>query len=200
MTGDLEAARRYLSKAIVPSASISSRDALLAAFALLEAYHGEPPEADSSPDDQAEASNVDAMEAGPELDVLVAERVFGGAGRCGFRCPRCSGSHFGCHKDKSGKWIRGCHGQFGHCGWKGSSEESLPQFSKDDEEALVVVKKLRGSGSWCCIAIESDYDHLWTVKMTPHGSSSHKPTVVVEDESLALAICRAAVMAVKEAT
>ncbi len=125
---------------------------------------------------------ISEMQAGRELDALVAEKVMG--------WERCSSPMQSRDDPRLLGWDTGNPNIYG--------TQILPCFSTDIKGVWYVVEKLRDSGDWCCITIESDYAYLWAVKMTPHLSKDHRPTVIVEDEDLPVAICRAALMAVGE--
>ncbi len=137
--------------------------------------------------------NIDDLPAGPEIDALVAERVMGwmllssGHGRTSLpevyfdpknreKCWRENGKR---------RWQAWCP-------------------SEDVAAAFEVFEELRQSGDWCCLVIASDYSYLWTVRLTPDmadcGMGPHEPTIVTEDESAPLCICRAALLAVEEKT
>lgn len=125
---------------------------------------------------------ISEMQAGREMDALVAEKVMG--------WKRCTSPMQNRDDPRLLGWDTGNPKIYGN--------EILPAFSTDIIGVWYVVEKLRDSGDWCCIAIRSDYSYMWRIEMTPHLSTDHQPTVVVEDEDLCLAICRAALMAVGE--
>ncbi len=61
-------------------------------------------------------------------------------------------------------------------------------------DAMEALEKIRRTGEWCCITLDSDYHYVWTVKMTRselHGNEKHEPTVRVEHEDFPRAICEA---------
>jgi hypothetical protein len=94
-------------------------------------------------------------------------------------------------------------------GWSSSLQVGIaryenrdpPRYSSSIEAAMRVIDKLRQSGEWCCIEIKSDYHYVWWVALTPaegSGNGPHKPTVARQDESLPVAICRAALAAIEK--
>lgn len=79
----------------------------------------------------------------------------------------------------------------------------LPAYSTDLAAAMAVWQHLRDSGRWCCLDIGSDYNFCWTLKLTPAPPVpepegwKHEPAVIVDgEESLPLAICCVALMAI----
>lgn len=83
------------------------------------------------------------LPAGRELDALVAEKVFGGADKCGFCCPSCDGSHFGTQQHDDGTLTRRCHDEFGsRCSWKGQASEAPPRFSTEIGDAWSIVDEM----------------------------------------------------------
>ena len=84
-----------------------------------------------------------------------------------------------------------------------SKMKDIPKYSSDITQAMNVFNVLRESHQWCCLDISSDYCYMWCVKLTPSFHrrlkdevDDHKPTVIVEDESLPRAICIAALRSV----
>jgi hypothetical protein len=78
----------------------------------------------------------------------------------------------------------------------------LPFYSTNIHSAMEVFTKLRNSGKWCCLKIDSDYNFIWYVKLTrtelKDENPNHDTTIWEQDEeSLPLAICRAALKAVE---
>jgi hypothetical protein len=83
------------------------------------------------------------LKPGKETDKIVAEVVFGGAGACYFQCPNCLSTHFGSFAE-DGQNRRECHDEFGKgCSWSGLSEDALPDFSEDKDEAFNLIETLR---------------------------------------------------------
>lgn len=87
----------------------------------------------------------------------------------------------------------------------GGTFGGVPHYSTDIACAMQVFEKLRGSGEWCCLNIFSDFHYIYYVSLTRFDlnedeESPHEPTIKARDESLPLAICRAALAALKEGT
>lgn len=72
----------------------------------------------------------------------------------------------------------------------------LPLWSTRDGIAVTeVFQWLRKTGDWCCLNMSSDYHYVWDVLLTSAhkpGDEDHKADIVVTSESLARAICIAA--------
>lgn len=114
--------------------------------------------------------NVMELQAGRELDALVAEKVLG----------------LDVDRIPDSFW---CIGQDG-------TAFRIPDYSTDIAAAMMVWQHLRQSGRWCCLTIRSDYDLCWRVELVHDNSAHDRPTIVLDGEdSLPLAICRAALLA-----
>ena len=138
--------------------------------------------------------NIDEMPAGPEIDALVAERVMGWEVKRTSETFGLSGDPLPALYFDPGSGEK-CWRENGKRFW----QEWRP--SEDVAAAFEVVEELRQSGDWCCLVIDSDYNFLWTVRLTPSSvGSKHEPTIVTMDESLPLAIVRAVLAAVEEKT
>ncbi len=133
-------------------------------------------------------SDTHNIEAGPELDKLVAEFVMGGAEQCRFRCPDCNGTHFGTSGD-----TRNCHSGGGyHCGWHGKAESALPRFSVDINsawEALIMTKEEENVAS---VHVYSERGE-WYCEIERIYVDDEEALVMESGETAALAICRAVV-------
>jgi hypothetical protein len=78
----------------------------------------------------------------------------------------------------------------------GCAEDFNP--SCDIEAAMQVVEKIRQSNEFCCINIHSDHNYVWRVSLirVESQNASHGVTASATNESLPLAICRAALAAI----
>lgn len=140
------------------------------------------------------------MEAGRELDELIAQKVmgmvpcdqwetfnFGSAGGPAL-AKRCDHPSDTCYPTTV---LSSVAGPVGGC----------PAFSRDVEAAWRVWGRLRSSGRWCCLDIKSDFDFVYRIELTPYGpgtAGEHVPSVVVDGvEEAPLAICLAALKAVE---
>ena len=76
---------------------------------------------------------------------------------------------------------------------------AVPCYSTDIAAAMEVFQYLRDSGKWCCLNILSDYKYCWTVSLKEETIGTfnppHRVVISVDDESLPVAICRAALKA-----
>lgn len=82
-----------------------------------------------------------------------------------------------------------------------------PKYSTNITEAMKIIDKLRNSGEFCCLKMDSDYHYLWTVSLTysedlrPNGRGSnsvHTTDIIINHESLPMAICLAALNTIKD--
>ena len=130
------------------------------------------------------------MEAGRELDALVAEHLFGGAGATWFVCPRCKGEHFGASGDG-----RQCHDEYNRgCAWYGAISDALPPFSTDIAAAWEVVDALSERNIHFAIFTQNNVVMTFESKF----DGGYISEAGGADDSIALAICRAALLAVME--
>ncbi len=73
----------------------------------------------------------------------------------------------------------------------------LPRYSQNDSHAFKLLKKFRDAGDCCCLNIGSDYNYLWSIKLTlgygldKDEEDEHKPFLSLESESFALIVCNA---------
>lgn len=58
--------------------------------------------------------------------------------------------------------------------------------------AMEVMEKLRESGKFCCLNMQSDYHYMWDVTLTRASLTPHEISIIATDESLPMAICLAA--------
>lgn len=142
---------------------------------------------------------AEELKPGRDLDVIIAEKIFNwewwkssATGRRSLfapgRIPRCPDEWF---KERA----TGFEGLVGD--W---DRVKIPKFSTKIKPALKIVQVLRECSAWCCIDIHSDYHYVWTVRLTPaEGKDAegyeHKPKISITDESLPMAICKAALAA-----
>lgn len=156
------------------------------------------------------------MQAGREMDALVAERVMGWfwIRYNGSVESTCEGKIeaflanqenwvplFGggvVHRGRQPKYIL----DDGKYPRRGGGHGSVPCYSTDIAAALTVWQKLRESGVWCCLQIGSDYHYCWDVRLTRANldeGAEHKPEVSLTFEggldALAHGICLAALAA-----
>lgn len=121
------------------------------------------------------------LEAGRQIDALIAERVMGWV-----RVPVKSAlTDYMYQRPDSAVHL-----------WPAN----VWKFSTGIAEAWEVVEVLRTSWHWCCIDIHSNYHYEWRVTLTPsdymNENNPHQPTVDARAGTLPLAICRAALKAI----
>lgn len=159
------------------------------------------------------------MTTGRELDALVAEKVMGSEvvshdwpcgpdPECGYYEAAGFIPEASWHSEK-GPVLR----RFQDRGWppeKWRDSETtadvipVPFYSTEISQAMAIWQKLRESGEWCCLQIDSDYSYVWGIKLTRADNSAkacHEPTVHLEGDERSLAclaelICVAALQAV----
>jgi len=154
--------------------------------------------------------NKSELEAGRELDALVAEKVMGWTDLQWAED----------FDDDTGEKYMGLTGvaPIGspYASKDGTFRNGVPVYSTHLTDAMEVFEKLRQSGKWCCLNISSDYHYLWGVsltesKMDDEGNElleirslsvgeiavRHQPTIALERESLPHAICLVALLAVE---
>lgn len=138
------------------------------------------------------------MNAGQELDILIAEKVMG---------LEVVKTEYGKIKKRTVCSI----GEPNYHDYSGDLQLSnpLPSYSEDLAAAMEVFQKLRESHKYCCLKIVSDYNYVWSISLTkvqpwPRDKDAegndpykHEPSVYVTEESLPLAICLAALKTIE---
>lgn len=71
---------------------------------------------------------------------------------------------------------------------------SVTPYSTDLAEAFQVIEKLRSMGAWISISIQSNYK-TWDVRGILNERKDNEKRFINHDESLPVAICRAALLA-----
>ena len=139
-------------------------------------------------------SDILNMEAGRELDRLVAEKVMGWKlVNYETYMPAKTEADYADAANNDGWMWEGMAGDGEAWQWKPSTDISA---------AWQVWEKLRQSGEWCCLDIGSDYDYCYRVTLIPSNfdekyEGKHEPTVTIDGEGSApLAICKAALLAI----
>jgi len=83
------------------------------------------------------------------------------------------------------------------------NKKILPHFSLSDRSAFRVFNKLRKHGGFCCVDISADYHYCVDVKIKvadielPPEDPFHRPEIVVTHEKFPMAMCIAALEAVR---
>ena len=137
--------------------------------------------------------NINKMEAGPELDALIAEKVMGLA-----PCTHWlegSGSFSIIHEDECDAPVHGqCH--------DAQSDRWTHKYSADIKAAWEVVQKLYEKGLIVCITLDRDEQRYGPVECCIEDDKRKKrdDTTVALAHALTapLAICRAALKVVEE--
>lgn len=122
------------------------------------------------------AEEIDKMEAGRDMDALIAERVMG------YTVTRVNGEPY--------------------TEWHGHKAEPyhLGAYSTDIAAAWQVVEKMREGFKFCCLDLHSDLHYSYTFSLTHYRAEDmheqeHNPDFVAHAPTAPLAICRAALKA-----
>ena len=109
------------------------------------------------------------MEAGRELDALVAEKIMGWTPSL--------------YTDHTWEMVRPNSAD-------GLLVYAVPEYSTEIEHAWKVFEKLRESGDFCCLWIKSDYNYVYDVTWVYENNDDHaEQSIGYSVESAPLAIC-----------
>lgn len=125
---------------------------------------------------------IEQMQAGYDLDALIYAEVFG---KMAFRAEgRWEFTNERDYLDKGEAYYLGEHQEI----------IRLPRYSTDMSAAYTVIEKLHEMGAWISISILPNYK-TWDVRGILNERESNEIRFINHDESLPLAICRAALLA-----
>jgi ABA sandwich protein len=148
---------------------------------------------------------IDKLEPGRELDALVAEKVMGW-----LWCIQACGD---ISRPGQYEWSRFLAPPANAAAWRdiwnGKTEaiiEERPRFamgfSTDIAAAWLVVEKMRQTKRFCCLKLHSDFDFVYSFSLTLYTQryqdcGRHEPDFIAQAQTAPLAVCRAALKAVK---
>ena len=123
-------------------------------------------------------SDIDAMQPGPELDALVAEKVMGW------------------EKNDQGMWVMS---RSTENGWKQTINIAASQWrpSTSIKVAWEVMEKMRHLGLYPGVGVDGDRWEAWVFDTEPVQGDFSAPKVKATAPIAPLAICKAALKAVQ---